>query len=107
VYEITPCAVNGGAVIVKKTSCVNILILLFLIPSLFLTFSCSLFESDEEKAERHYQAGMQAIEEKKTDAAVIHFRNAVQKNPYHAEAHYRLGTLYIRSKQPHLAEGEF
>ena len=91
----------------KKTPCVNILILLLLIPSLFLTFSCSLFESDEEKAERHYQAGMQAIEEKKTDAAVIHFRNAVQKNPYHAEAHYRLGTLYIGSKQPHLAEGEF
>ncbi|MDD5722214.1 MAG: tetratricopeptide repeat protein [Syntrophales bacterium] len=90
----------------KRTKFLRILISFFVLSCVLLGAGCSLFESDEEKGEGYYQSGLKALEEQKTDAAMIHFRNAVQKSPYHARAHYQLGSLYIGSKQAHLAESE-
>jgi len=62
---------------------------------LLLMSGCGILESSQEKAERFYQSGMAAVEAGKNEEAFIHFQNALQKDPYHAKAHYRLGNLYV------------
>jgi len=80
----------------------SLLLVLFCTPSP----GCSLFESKTEKAERFFQSGLAALEADKLDEAEIHFQNALQKNPYHAKAHHRMGILYIQKKQLYLAVRE-
>jgi len=63
--------------------------------TLLLMSGCGIFESSQEKAERFYHSGMAAVEAGKNEEAFIHFQNALQKDPYHAKAHYRLGNLYV------------
>ena len=73
-----------------------------------LSFSlgCSLFESDEQKAEKLYNAGLKDLEEKRIDKAILHLKKALVKDPHHSEAHYRLGSLYLQSDRPQLAAME-
>lgn len=71
-----------------------------------LAAGCSLLESETDKAERYYQAGVMALEAEKADEAEIHFMNAIQKIPFHAKAHYQMGLLYIQKKQLYLAVRE-
>ena len=63
-------------------------------------------EGDKEKADKFYQLGIKALEEQRSDEAIIQFKNAVQKNHSHAKAHYQLGSLYAKSKQLILAARE-
>ncbi|MBF0117766.1 MAG: tetratricopeptide repeat protein [Desulfobacterales bacterium] len=77
-----------------------------IIALLLLTSACNLFLSNEEKGEKYYKKGLKSIEEKNTQDALIHFKNAVQKNPYHAKARYQLGLLYIQSDQLYMAVRE-
>ena len=87
---------------VKKASRTIIIMLSFL----FLFSACSLFESDKEKADRFVQLGMEAQKENKTDEAIIQFKNALQKDPLHPVAHYRLGGIYFKADKPQLAAME-
>ena len=73
---------------------------------LFFLSGCSLFESDKEKAERFVQLGMAAQKEKKTDDAILQFKNALQKDPLHPIAHYALGEIYFKAEKPQLAAME-
>lgn len=73
------------------------------IGGLLVLSACSLFESDEEKANKAFNAALQAIEGNNTDEALIHLKNVVQLKPNHPRAHYRLGTLYFQTQEPRMA----
>ena len=70
---------------------------------LFFLSACSFFESDEEKANKAFNAALQAIEGNNTDEAFIHLKNTVKLKPDHSRAHYRLGTLYFQKNEPRMA----
>ena len=86
---------------------VRLMTFFFLLPCILLHSSCFLLESDEKKADRFYQTGLKSLEEKKNDEVLIHFRKAIQKNLFHAKAHYRLGTFHVESNDLFLAVREF
>jgi len=67
----------------------------FILVFLLLSVGCQK-ENDVQIAEKHYQAGLKALETKKTDDAVIQFKKALQKNPQHAKANLQLGKIYAQ-----------
>ncbi len=70
---------------------------------LALVMACSEGEDRTAKAEEYYQTGLQALEQDKPKEALIHFKNAVQQDPFHAEAHLELALLYLKDNQPRMA----
>nr|HOP31411.1 tetratricopeptide repeat protein [Spirochaetota bacterium]HPQ29734.1 tetratricopeptide repeat protein [Desulfobacteraceae bacterium] len=76
--------------------------ILITFPFASLISGCSLPEDNKEKAEKYYKSGIEAVEQQKYDEAIIHFKNAIQRNDHHAKAHFQLGSLYIKSEQIYL-----
>jgi len=64
------------------------------------------YESDEKKAEQLLEQGVEAIENEKTNEALIWLRKALQENSDLAEAHYQLGRLYRKMGKANLAYTE-
>jgi Flp pilus assembly protein TadD len=71
-----------------------------------LTYGC-FFEDSQKEAERLYESGLNALDEKRKDEAISYFQEAVDKDPGHAKAHCRLGQLYRDANHLALAEREF
>lgn len=68
-----------------KFSCVGVLLL--------MAVACS---GDAEQVKREYvERGDRYLAEKNVDAAIIEYRNAVQRDPQFAEAYQKLTTAYI------------
>ncbi|MEA2040277.1 MAG: tetratricopeptide repeat protein [Thermodesulfobacteriota bacterium] len=84
---------------------VTVLLILLILCHLCPLLGCSSVEN-EKRAEKLYELGLNALDEKNNDEAGAYFEKAVQIDPDHAKAHYQLGVLYISSKQMNLAEKE-
>jgi len=68
--------------------------------------SCSLFDSDVEKAERYYEQALSAKENNLIDESLIHLKNAIKYNPHHAQAHYQLALIHLDKKDIYEAVSE-
>ncbi|MEM9097671.1 MAG: tetratricopeptide repeat protein [Pseudomonadota bacterium] len=64
--------------------------------TVFLSFSLLLLvaacDSAEDRAEKHYQSGLELVESE-PEKAILEFRNAVRLNENHVGSHYQLGLL--------------
>src|SRR5271169_1342347 len=59
-------------------------------------------KANPEKAKKKYlESGLNYVDKKQYDAAVIQFKKALQVDPKYSEAHYQLGMAYLR--QPNLS----
>jgi len=94
-----------GKSCMNAKSCLGLVVVVM--SCLFLAVGCSSEERDREKAEKFYELGLKAVEEGKTEEAMIQFKNAVQKDPAHARAHYQLGQLHRTADELNAAVGEF
>ncbi len=81
-------------------------VVLLLLGFAWLMMGCSL-EDRKQEAKRLYEAGLNAMDEKRPDDAIAYFQEAVEKDPSHAKAHYQLGRLYLKSNLFNRAENEF
>jgi tetratricopeptide (TPR) repeat protein len=61
--------------------------------------SCALFGSEQEKARESYRLGQKAVEAGKDAEAVIHFKNALKKDPSLAKVRLELAHCYLRQRQ--------
>lgn len=82
------------------------LIVFFIFLYLASNSGCSLVES-QKTAEKLYESGLNALDEKRADDALVYFEKAVEKDPGYAKAHYQMGRLYMKSKHMDRAEREF
>ena len=64
-------------------------------------------ESSEERAEGHYQSGLELLGEGDVDRARVEFRNALRLVPTHLEARRQLGRVHRMSDNLTGAEREF
>lgn len=62
--------------------------------------------SDEEKKQAFYQNALNYVKEKKTDAAILELRSAIQIDPKYGDARYQLGLLYLEKGEAQKAFGE-
>ena len=54
-------------------------------------------KANPEKAKKKYlESGLNYVDKKQYDAAVIQFKKALQVDPKYSEAHYQLGMAYLR-----------
>ncbi|MEM8792711.1 MAG: tetratricopeptide repeat protein [Pseudomonadota bacterium] len=60
--------------------------------SLALVLLVAACDSAEDRAEKHYQSGLELVENE-PEKAMLEFRNAVKLNETHVGAHYQLGLL--------------
>jgi len=79
---------------IKQALRTNVMTLCMLILVLWVS-GCS--ENKVEKAEKSYQDGVAALKADKTDDAKIHFKKTLQLNSEHAQAHFKLGSIYAKS----------
>ena len=56
-------------------------------------------QSDEAKIAEHLERGEEYAEEKKYAEAVIEYKNVLQIDPNHADAHYGLAQAYLQNDQ--------
>jgi len=68
---------------------------------------CCSFQNSEREAQRLYEEGLNALDEKEVEEALAFLQQAVREDPRHAKAHCRLGSLYLDLDQAVLAEREF
>lgn len=81
--------------------------IMILVSCVLLVAGCSSEEGDREDSEEFYQLGIKAAEDDKIEEAIIQFKNAIQKNAAHAQAHYQLGLLHLKNKELNPAVSEF
>ena len=60
-----------------------------------VTVSC---ESKETKRTKHFEKGMEYLDEEKFNEAVIELKNATQADPKFEDAHYQLALIYLKQK---------
>lgn len=63
----------------------------------FAAFGLAACDSGEERAQGHYDSGMELLAQGEPEKAQLEFRNAVKLDPSHAEARYELG-LFLKSR---------
>lgn len=85
---------------------VKIWAILFALWCLSLCPCCS-FQNSEREAQWLYEQALNALDEKEVEKAIAYLQQAVRKDPQHAMAHCRLGTLYLDLNQAILAERQF
>ncbi|MBY8978151.1 tetratricopeptide repeat protein [Rhodobacteraceae bacterium NNCM2] len=64
------------------------------LPALALAFLLVACDSPEERVEKHYQSGLELMEQGEFNKAVLEFRNAIQIDEDHAPSHYQMGLIY-------------
>ncbi len=56
-------------------------------------------QSDEAKLAQHLQRGASYLEEEKYAEAIIEYKNVLQIDPNHGEAHWGLARAFLKTKQ--------
>ena len=72
-----------------------------LLAAVLLVSACS------KNAQEYFESGNRYFEQKKYKEAVVEYRNAVQKDPRHGEARYKLAQAYEELKDPSKALAEY
>src|SRR5271157_5792111 len=66
----------------------------------FLLVAATGCKGNPEKAKKKYlESGLEYLDKKQYDAAVIQFKKALQIDPKYADAHYELGLTYLRQQR--------
>ena len=63
---------------------------------LLLVTACA---DEEAQLDEFMDRGLAAVEAENDEEAIIEFRNVIQLDPNHADAHYELAKAYLRTKQ--------
>ena len=83
-----------------KISALICLIIYLLLPG------CANRGNNKDNADKYFQAGLSSIKAGKEDEAIINFKNAIQKYPFHSEARFELATIYRNTSRPVMAGRE-
>jgi len=70
-----------------------------LLPALALALVAGGCQPDEQKLAEHLERAETYVEEGKVDEAIIEYKNVLQIDPNHADAHYGLARAYLRNRK--------
>ena len=71
-----------------------------------LLLSALLSGCSEKSMESHLADARNYVSQQQFDAAVVEYKNAIQKSPNAAEPRFELGRIYIQNKDYNAAEKE-